>query len=116
MARCTKRPKLTLSEDDRLTLDTISRSLTEPVRKVRRAKLLLHYANGLSISQIARNVGLTREATYKWIDRALSVGALAALDDKFHRPFETKFTPEAEAWVIAIACLKPKDLGYPAEL
>lgn len=116
MARSTKRPKLTLSEDDRLTLDTISRSLTEPVRKVRRAKLFLHYADGLSIAQIARNVGLTREATYKWIDRALSVGALAALNDKFHRPFETKFTPEAEAWVIAIACLKPKDLGYAAEL
>ena len=116
MARSTKKPKLTLSEDDRLALDKISRSLTESVRKVRRAKLLLHYANGLSITQIARNVGLTREATYKWIDRALTVGALAALDDKFHRPFETKFTPEAEAWVIAIACLKPKDLGYAAEL
>lgn len=97
-------------------LDQISHSLTEPFRRVRRAKLLLLYAQGASITQIATDLRITRESTYKWIDRALALGALAALDDKFHRPFEAKFTPEAEAWVIALACLKPKDLGYAAEL
>jgi transposase len=116
MARISNRPKLTLSEDDRLALDKISRSLTEPFRKVRRAKLLLHYADGVSITQIALLVSLTREATYKWIDRALAVGAIAALNDKSHRPFEAKFTAEAEAWVISLACLKPKEIGYASEL
>jgi transposase len=116
MSRTSNRPKLSLSDDNRIELEKISRSLTEPFRKVRRAKIILQYADGISISKIACSVSLTRSATYKWIDRALAVGPIAALDDKFHRPFESKFTAEAEAWVISVACLKPKDIGYAAEL
>lgn len=116
MARASNRPKLTLSGETRQQLVKISHSLTEPFRKVRRAKLLLSYADGTSITQIASTLGITRESAYKWIDRALALGSMAALDDKYHRPFAPKFTPEASAWVIALACRKPKDLGYAAEL
>jgi hypothetical protein len=41
---------------------------------------------------------------------------LVALKDAYHRPKEPVITEEARAWVVLLACSKPKDLGYAAEL
>lgn len=38
------------------------------------------------------------------------------LKDKYHRPHEPEITDEAKAWVVSIACTKPKDHGLAAEL
>ena len=43
-------------------------------------------------------------------------GSDAALKDAYHRPKEPVITEEAKAWVIHLACSKPKDLGYAAEV
>ena len=61
MARRTGRAALELSESDREMLTTLSRAATAPAREVTRAKVLLRYAAGLSISQIQRkrSVGTT---------------------------------------------------------
>jgi transposase len=116
MARITARKPLQLNEKEREMLSVISRSQTHPARKVRRAKLFVLYDSGASITDIARDVGLSRESVYKWIDRALAIGAAAALDDKYHRPKEPEITEVDKAWVIDLACRKPNDLGYAAEL
>ena len=116
MARMTARKPLHLNEREREKLTNLSRSQTLPIRKVRRAKLFLLYDDGATITDIAREVGLTRESVYKWVDRALAIGASAALDDKYHRPKEPTITEADKAWVIDLACRKPKDLGYAAEL
>ena len=55
-------------------------------------------------------------AVYKWVDRALALGAEAALSDQFHRPKEPVITEQAKAWVVSLACTKPKDHGYAAEV
>jgi len=52
----------------------------------------------------------------KWIDKALAVGADAALKDTYHRPKAPAITEDAAAWVVHLACLKPKELGYAAEV
>jgi hypothetical protein len=44
------------------------------------------------------------------------MGASAALKDTFHRPHAPVITEEAKAWVVHLACSKPKELGYAAEL
>lgn len=116
MARKTNREQLKLSGDDRQTLEKLSNSLTKPLRKIRRARALLSFASGSSITGIAREVGVSRDSVYKWVDRALTLGPPAAPDDKYHRPHEPTITPAAKAWVIELACTKPKDLGYAAEL
>ena len=41
---------------------------------------------------------------------------LAAVKDAYHRPKAPSIAEEARAWVVAVACRKPKDLGYAAEL
>ncbi len=116
MARKTTRAPLTLLQDDRETLECLANSQTQPLRRIRRAKVLLGYASGATISDIAKNVGVSRDVVYKWIDRALALGPIAALNDKYHRPHDPKITLEAKSWVIELACTKPKDLGYAAEL
>ena len=116
MSRTTKRTPLVLTEPDRLVLEKISHSLTESLCKVRRAKLFLSYAAGSSITEVAKVTQMTRQSIYKWIDLALAIGPIAALADKYHRPFAPTITPAAKAWVTDLACQKPKELGYAAEL
>ncbi len=43
-------------------------------------------------------------------------GAEAGLKDAYHRPRKPEITEEAKAWVVNIACTKPKDHGLAAEL
>ena len=116
MARKTSRAPLSLSRDDQQMLESLAKSLTQPLRRVRRAKMLLLYSSGATISEVSREVGVSRDVVYKWVDRALALGPSAALDDKYHRAHDPTITLAAKAWVIELACLKPKDLGYAAEL
>jgi hypothetical protein len=44
------------------------------------------------------------------------MGAEAALKDAYHRPHAPVITEQARAWVVHLACCKPKELGYAAEL
>ena len=81
MARKTLRAPLVLSDENRKLLTELSGSMTAPVREVVRAKVLLHYANGVEISSIKRDVGISRPAIYKCIDKALAAGAQAGLKD-----------------------------------
>jgi len=116
MARKTKRSPLVLMDEQLQELNKISRSRTAPAQEIQRAKILLEYYQNPSISNIADKVGVARDTVYKCIDKALEMGWEAALKDLYHRPKEPKITMEAKAWLVNIACTKPKDLGMAAEL
>jgi transposase len=116
MARQTKRAPLVLSSDNKKLLTELAGSMTAAVREVTRAKVLLDYANGMSISDIKRHVGLSRPAIYKCIDKALAAGAEAGLKDVYHSPKAPEILDDAKAWVVSLACTKPKDQGLAAEL
>ena len=116
MARRTGRAALQLSESDREMLTTLSRSATATAREVTRAKVLLKYEAGLSITQIQREVGVSRPTIYKCVDKALAAGVRTGLRDRYHRPREPEILPDAKAWVVSVACQQPKALGLAAEL
>src|SRR5260370_29440181 len=59
---------------------------------------------------------MTRLSVSKWVAKALAVGPMAALKDSYHRPKEPVIGDDAKAWVVHLACSKPKDLGYAAEV
>jgi hypothetical protein len=82
----------------------------------RRAAILLRYSSGENIASLSRWPGMTRLSVSKWIVQALAMGPLAALKDKYHRPKEPVIGDDAKAWVVHVACSKPKDLGYAAEV
>jgi transposase len=116
MPKTTSRAPLKLTDDDRENLSEVSRSRKSPKREVERAKILLAYASGDPITGIAESVGVSRMTVYKCIDKALSMGTMSGLKDLYHRPHEPEIGDDAKAWVIHIACTKPKDLGLAAEV
>lgn len=116
MAGKSRRAALILAEDHRRMLTELSGSRTAQAREVERARVLLRYADGVSISDIQRQVGVSRPTIYKCIDKAVSAGVLVGLKDAFHRPKEPEISAAAKAWVVGLACTKPKDHGLAAEL
>ena len=91
-------------------------SRTAPIREVQRATILLKYADGEAISGIKKELNVSRPTIYKCIDKALAAGIETGLKDKYHRAKDPVITEEAKAWVINLACTKPKDHGYAAEI
>jgi transposase len=111
-----RRARLALTPEERERLQQLRESQTAPWREVQRARILWRYSSGESIAEIARAVKMTRKSVGKWIAKALEMGVAAALKDTYHRPRAPVITPEAKAWVVHLACSKPKELGYAAEV
>jgi transposase len=115
MAKTTARAALVLSPEEQQHLQSLAAARTASLREVQRAKILLGYHAGESFSALSRTLGLSRRIIYKHVDRALAAGVAVALRDHPHGS-EPTITPEAKAWVLSVACTKPKDHGLAAEL
>lgn len=111
-----QRPDLVLTDQEREELNRLSRSRTEPTARVKRAAMLLVYATGDSVSSIARTMQTNRPKVERCIDKALELGVMTALADLPRAGRRPKITSAARAWLIDLACQKPKDLGYSYEL
>src|ERR1700716_1578663 len=116
MAGKSRRSKLVWSDEDRAELEQLSRPRTLPHREAQRAAIILGYYAGESVASVGRRLGMTRLSVSKWVAKALAVGPMAALKDSYHRPKEPAIGDDAKAWVVHLACSKPKDLGYAAEV
>jgi hypothetical protein len=116
MARVSTRPKLVLTDEEKRTLDQLRQSKTAPFREVQRAQILWRYSVGETVGQIASALLMTRKSVLKWIDKALQIGADVGIEDTPHKPREAVITDDAKAWVVHLACTKPKEFGYAAEL
>ncbi len=116
MAGKSKLPALVLTAEEVRRLETLQASRVAPVREVERARILLHYRAGKSPSAIQEFLGISRVTIYHCLHKALEMGIEAGLKDAFHRPKEPVITGTDKAWVVHLACTKPKELGYAAEL
>jgi CRP-like cAMP-binding protein len=70
-----------LTPAQRQTLLVWQRTTTIPAGVARRARIILLLADGMTITDIATTVGLSRRHTYKWIQRFVQEG-LEGLEDK----------------------------------
>ncbi len=111
-----RKAKLELTQEVKEELERISRSRTEPAQRIERAKMLLAYAGGATLSEITRQFKTNYPKVDRSINKALQMGALLSLKDLPGRGRHASITPEARTWLISIACQKPKDLGYSYEL
>jgi len=116
MARASAHPKLVLTDEEKKHLDELRQSRTASFRDVLRARVLWRYHVGETVSQIARALKMTRKSVLKWIDKALQIGVIVGMKDTPHKPWEAVITDDAKAWVVNLACSKPKEFGYAAEL
>ncbi len=111
-----RRPALVLSEEQRQSLTKLSRARNRPRHMVERAGILLAFASGQTVSGIARQFRTSRPKVERCIDKALDLGVQAALDDLPRSGKPATISSEARAWVVALACRKPSELGYPHEM
>ena len=116
MARWRRAIELGMSAEEIESLTTLSRSRSEPARRVQRARMLLAYRETLSFYAVERSLGVHHQTVERCVERALVTGPLAALDDRPHPGKEPTITPEAKAWLVSLACDKAKEHGYPHEL
>jgi transposase len=65
---------LEMSSADRVRVDRLARSSTEPHRKVVQAKALLALADGASVRSTARAIGSHQDTVTRWRDRFLEAG------------------------------------------
>jgi len=116
MARASTRPRLVLTDEEKQHLDQLRQSKTAAFRDVQRAQILWRYDAGEKVSQIAGTLKMSRKSVLKWIDKTLQFGAKVGMKDTPHKPREAVITDDAKAWVVHLACSKPKEFGYAAEL
>lgn len=111
-----QRAALVLDADTEGKLTELARSRTEPRQRVERAQMLLMYSHGETVSAIARRMRTNRPKVERCLNKALQLGAWAALSDLPGRGRPARLSKEDRAWVVSLACQKPKDLGYAQEL
>jgi transposase len=108
--------ELSIAKEDVTKLMAIARSRTEPASRVERARILLAYRDDPSFFAVGRLLGVHHQTVQRCVERAAGCGALAALDDSPRPGKKPAITAEAKEWLVALACRKAKDLGYPHEL
>jgi hypothetical protein len=86
------------------------------VGRVQRARILFAYRANPSTYAVGEAIGVTHQTVQRCLDRALLFGVMAALDDSPRPGKEPTITDGARAWVVSLACQKPKEMGYPHEL
>ena len=107
---------LAIGEEELAELEIISRSRTEPAGRVCRARMLLGYREDPSFFAVGVALGVHHQTVQRCVARAMTDGALAALEDRARPGREPVITQEARAWLIDLACRKAKELGYPHEV
>ena len=111
-----KATTITLNPDDRLFLEEQTRARTIQAQTVARARILLLKADGISIDNIADKVGMNRKSVMLCLKKYLNGGIDNALYDAPGRGRNAEITDDEKAWIISVACKKPVDLGYSAEV
>jgi transposase len=111
-----QRARLKLSDNEKEALMSLAQSRSESAGRVQRAAILLRYQAGETVSEIARDLGTNRPRVERCVAKALELGVAQALSDLPGRGRRPALTAEARAWVVSLACRKPKDCGYAQEL
>jgi transposase len=116
MAAWRRAIELALAPEDVAKLTSIARSRTEPASRVERARMLLAYRDDPSFFAVSQALGVHHQTVQRCVERAVAFGPMEALDDRPRPGREPTTTADAKAWLVSLACQKPKELGYPHEL
>jgi transposase len=101
------RYRVTLSTSERVELVSMVLGGTAPVRRLKRAQILLAADNGSTDEQIAKTVSVGTSTVYRTKQRFVEEGLERALSEAPRAGAERKFDASDEALLIAVACSKP---------
>ena len=111
-----KAKPLALNDEERELLETLIRTRTIQASVMNRARILLLKADGESTDTIADKVGLNRNSVLLCIKKFKEGGVSNAIYDAPGRGRPVEITDDEKAWITDLACQKPTDFGYAAEL
>ena len=111
--------KFTLDPEHKIELEKICKSGMSTVDMVKRAKILLLKSEGKSSAAIAEELGVNRHTADLWVKKYRNrtpndtIKSLLSVSDGRGR--KDDISGEAKTWLMSIACIQPKELGYAAE-
>lgn len=105
-----------LSHDEQDYLISLIKTRTLQAQVVDRARILLWKSEARSDKSIADSLGISVNTVRRCVNQYLSNGIDLALFDEERSGRPPEITDDAKAWIISIACQKPCELGYAAEL
>ena len=96
-----------LGADDRKRLAAIIGDRRRPLKHVQRARIVLLSADRLPVLEVARRVGVSRPAVWRWQQRYGEEGVDGLLRDKTRPPGKPPLPPATIAKVLALSCSEP---------
>lgn len=111
-----KRTYLTLSDEDKDYLKSLSKKRTIQAQVVDRARILLYKADGMTFQEIADKLAVSTSTLRLCIYKYNEGGVDTAIFDLQRSGRPSEITDDAKAWSISIACQRPTELGYSQEL
>ncbi len=96
-----------VSDDDRVRLEAIVKDRNHSHKHVQRAQIVLLSADRLAVAEVARRVGVSRPAVWRWQRRFAEAGATGLLRDKTRPPGTPPLPAETVARVVAMTCAEP---------
>ena len=94
---------VSLSADDRKTLEAVVRRASSPQRDVLRARIALLADDGMATEQIVRRLGVSKPVVCKWRRRVAAKGIEGLRDlERSGRP--ARLTPAQRLELVALAC------------
>ena len=105
-----------LGEKDRERLERLARMRTAQAQTVTRARILLLRDSGETLVSIAEKVGLAVNSVRLCVTKYLEGGVEHALSDGARSGRPREIDDADRAFVVDLACQRPADLGYAAEL
>jgi len=116
MPRISHRPKLSFTQEELDYLIKLSRSRNQAASVVKRSKIILLSYQGKNDAEISRELKIDYKTVRLWIQRVLDLGVKEGLVEKPRSGRHQDISAESRARVVSLACMKPKDLGYPYEI
>ena len=108
--------KITLSNEEKNTLNVILKSRTEPAHHKQRANILLLLLQPLTNAEIAKHLNISTKPVFNTYHRYMERGLEYALNDRPRSGKTPIITFEHKMKIINYACTKPKDIGYASEI
>lgn len=107
---------ITLTNEEILYLQSLTRQRTIQAQVVDRAKMLLYKEQGASNTDIAVRLDVNINTVKLCLSKFKDGGVQRALFDDKRKGRPVEITDDAIAWIISIACQRPTSLGYAQEL
>src|SRR5689334_1043907 len=101
-----------MTDEERKTIEQLSRSRTASVRQVERARMVRWASEGQRVPDIAARLTVTENTVRTWLNRFNEAG-LPGICDEARTGRPPTYSADEVSVVVATALTKPDDLALP---